>query len=136
MLVIFRTSSASTSWFCFFEDQELPTNRLSFEKRLQDRKGDLLPIFDAVFASFETSLRLRHEIMAFVEQLDSPKLRKQRDLVSHVERLFPPTLLTNAPRRYLVAIPRYLYGVQYRMERLDGRVLKDRRCQGFAGPAG
>ena len=120
--------SLATSWFCFFEDQELPNNRQSFEKRLQDRKGDLLPIFDAVFASFETSLRLRHEIMAFVEQLDSPKLEEtKRDLVSHVERLFPPTLLTNAPRRYLVAIPRYLYGVQYRLERLNGRVLKDRK---------
>ena len=120
--------SLASSWFCFFEDQELPTNRQSFEKRLQDRKGDLLPIFDAVFASFETSLRLRHEIMAFVEQLDSPTLEEtKRDLVSHVERVFPPTLLTNAPRRYLVAIPRYLYGVQYRIERLDGRVLKDRK---------
>tara|TARA_Y100001935_G_scaffold78296_1_gene65440 strand:- start:612 stop:1775 length:1164 start_codon:yes stop_codon:yes gene_type:complete len=120
--------SLATSWFCFFEDQELPTDRLSFEKRLQDRKDELLPLFDAVFASFETSLRLRHEIMASVEQLDSPTLQEtKRDLISHVERLFPSTLLTNSPRGYFLAVPRYLYGVQYRMERLDGRVLKDQK---------
>ncbi len=118
----------ASSWFCFFENQELPTDRRSFEKRLQDRKVDLLPIFHEVLARFETSLRLRHEIMAFVERLDSPALTETKmDLVSHVERLFPSTLLKTAPCRYLFAVPRYLYGVQYRMERLDGRVLKDQK---------
>ena len=86
--------SMAASWFCFFEDQELPTDRRRFEKRLQDRQVELLPIFHEVFASFETSLRLRHEIMALVERLGSPALTDTRmDLVSHVERLFPSSLL-------------------------------------------
>jgi ATP-dependent helicase HrpA len=53
-----------------------------------------------------------------------------RDIKQQLERLLAPGFLANVPLRWLDQYPRYLKGIEYRMEKLQGNSARDEASLG------
>ncbi|MEQ8861543.1 MAG: ATP-dependent RNA helicase HrpA [Pseudomonadales bacterium] len=114
-------------WYCFFANGTLPRTGQEFEARLRERNGALAAVFEDTVVALRRILALRFELARKLQALDSPAFADARaDAARQIERLVPADVLSQTPREYLTELPRYLAALDYRLEHLHGRVLKDR----------
>ncbi len=114
------------AWYCFFEDRPLPQSAESFAQRIAQEKPRAAVVFDEVLEIVRRILRKRFEIVRQLDAMTSPAFAAAlEDVRSQLQRLVPADLLTVTPRARLNDIPRYLDGVRYRLEHLQGKVRKD-----------
>ena len=115
----------AAAWFACFEGQPLPTTRAAFEARLAGAK--LAHTFAATLAQTKRILCQRFELARAIDALTSPAFAPSRaDMTRQLERLVGPGFPRNASSAWLRDVPRYLDGVAYRIDNLQGRVAKDR----------
>ena len=114
-------------WYCFFDDRALPTTAHDFTRVLEQARGNLGSVFSATVTSFAQIMALRFSCRRSIEELTSKAFAPSReDLLEHIERLAPKSILQQTPHRFLSLIERYLRGVERRIAQLPGRVPKDR----------
>lgn len=113
-------------WYCYFEDQLLPVDAEQFAQRAQERRGDLADVFATTVTTMRTALQLRFQVMTKLEDFSSPAFAQSKsDILEHVQRLIPRTVLEQTTFRWLPLVPRYLAGIVGRLENLVGHVPKD-----------
>ncbi|XOV82020.1 MAG: ATP-dependent RNA helicase HrpA [bacterium] len=116
----------NTLWYCFFEDQPLPTDQAEFSQRLAAQKGRLGELFDEVVGQFAQIMAQRFEISRALEQLSSKAYETSvADMQFQLAVLVPRDVLAVTPYRYLHQVSRYLAGLSRRIENLPGHVPKD-----------
>lgn len=106
----------------FIEGRPLPRTREAFEARLQD-KGML-------FENLELISRVVAQVLKQGLQLDD-QLRKLsvpetvEDVSFQLSRLIPAGFPRDVPLEFLRQYPRYLRGINHRLEKLGGNVARD-----------
>ncbi len=121
----------SVIWRTFFEVGELPMDSRSFEDRLTANRPALAEMFNQTVDLFAAILELRFGLVRSLDGLVSKAYEPSvDDMRQHLERLVPPDFMTSVSTTYLACLPRYLKGIQRRIENLEGHVPKDR--QGIA----
>ena len=115
----------AAAWFACFEGQPLPATRAAFDARLAEAK--LAATFAATLAQTKRILCQRFELARALDALTSPAFAPSRaDMTRQLESLVGPGFLRNASSAWLRDMPRYLDGIAYRIDNLQGRVAKDR----------
>ena len=72
------------------------------------------------------SLQLRFQVVTQLDSYSSPAyLQSKQDILDHLQRLIPSTVLEQTAFHWLPLLPRYLGGLVSRVENLAGHVPKD-----------
>lgn len=119
----------AAAWCACFEGHDLPTTRSAFDQRVA--AGKLVAAFADVLAQVRAILDIRSQVAEAIAGLGGPALASSReDLQRQFDQLVGPTFLDTALALDAAAwrreLPRYLAGMAYRVERLRGRVERDR----------
>ena len=113
-------------WYCYFEHRPLPNDAEQFAQRAQSCRGDLADIFTTTVATMRSSLHLRLQIVTKLENFSSAAYQSSKqDILEHVQRLIPSTVLEQTDFAMLPLLPRYLGGILGRLDNLSGHVPKD-----------
>ncbi|MEM7078904.1 MAG: ATP-dependent RNA helicase HrpA [Pseudomonadota bacterium] len=119
---------AGVIWYCYFDGQEPVTDAEGLYARMDELRPTLAGVFSETVAHFAQVMALRFAARQSLEQLDSPGFAHSRaDIDAHINRLAGKDLLQATPRAVMPLLPRYLRGIQARIEHLPGHVPKDRR---------
>ena len=114
--------------YTFFEGRPLPTDQSAFDRRIAEHRGELTEIFTSTLSQLKDILLLRSRVVAQLDQLTSPAYQDAReDVREQLATMVPADVLTATPRRYLADLPRYLEASRYRLDNLQGKVVKDRK---------
>ena len=132
---LFEQLMLNVAWYCYFDDRPLPKTTSEFDQRLQDRRGALADVFNETILLLSEVLRARFEIVRLMEGLASPAYQPSVvDINQVLEQLAPKDVLTQTPWRFLSSLPRYLRGLEYRVQQLDGHVPRDRSTMAEVQP--
>ena len=113
-------------WYCYFENRALPQDAEQFAERAQTCRGDLAQVFATTVDTLGKSLQLRFQVVTQLDRYDSPAYsQSKQDILDHLQRLIPSTVLEQTAFHWLPLLPRYLRGVVGRVENLAGHVPKD-----------
>jgi ATP-dependent helicase HrpA len=114
------------AWYCFFAGRPLPSTEDEFEARLRERRGAITAVFEETLDVLRRILAERFDVARRLEALTSPAFAEARaDAADQLARLVPADVLSVTPRDHLAELPRYLAGLRYRIEHLQGRVTRD-----------
>ena len=117
-------------WYCFFDGHALPVSEGEFTQRLNDRRGGWRACFEMLVAASRAIMARRFAVGRALADAKSPAYAVAvADMVKQVNALVPADFLSRIPLRHLGEIPRYLDGVQQRLEGLQGRIDKDARAR-------
>ena len=113
-------------WYCYFENRALPQDAEQFAERAQACRGDLAEVFATTVETLGKSLQLRFKVVTQLDSYSSPAyLQSKQDILDHLQRLIPSTVLEQTAFHWLPLLPRYLGGLVSRVENLAGHVPKD-----------
>lgn len=108
-------------------NEALPRSPEEFEQRLK-RRAELHDHLDALLAQFIEWLRIRHSILKSLRgAVTMDKAMAFSDTKAHLERLLSPGFLTEVPWERLKCFTRYLRAMEYRIEKLQGNLPRDRQ---------
>ena len=114
------------TWYCFFEGRALPASAAEFEARLEAHRSEAPRWLERVLVALRPVLAARFELVKRLDALTSPPLAPVvADARAHLARLVPADLLVHMPSRFLPEWPRYLEGLRYRLDHLQGRLPRD-----------
>ena len=123
----------ASAWFAWFEGRELPATRPEFDARLAE--SGLAPTFAATLDRTRQVLKLRFELSRALDALASPAFAPSRaDMAGQLQCLVAPDFLHHVSKALLDDLPRYLAGIAYRIDNLQGRVAKDRAGMAVVAP--
>lgn len=115
-------------WRCYFEDRGLPVDKAEFEQCLQLYRSDLAAVFTSTVDALAEILALRFECGKRLSRLDSKAYQISKlDIETQLNALVPREVLNVTPARYFELVPRYLRGIERRLENLPGHVPKDQK---------
>lgn len=116
----------NAAWVTYFQDCDVVRSRDEFEERLSDRRGQLVESYFALIERARKILARRFDTARAVSELTSKTFaRARRDIEDHLAGLIPYNFLSVTPYERLPDIIRYLDGIQYRVDHLQGKVGKD-----------
>nr|WP_207161152.1 ATP-dependent RNA helicase HrpA [Halorhodospira halophila] len=111
---------------CFLADG-LPRDADTFEDRLAVGRGELVPRAQSLCAALDDVLTRYQSLRKALKQLNSPALLESlRDVDEHLNSLVYPGFLEDLPPQRLDELPRYLRGLERRVEKLRLDPAKDR----------
>ena len=115
-------------WYCFFESGPLPRTADSFAARLNERRPQLAEVFNVTVSHLADILALRFACNRKLETLDSVAYTQSKaDIEQQLQNLVPKEVLAVTPSNYLGQLPRYLAGIERRLDQLPGHVPRDRK---------
>ncbi len=130
-----RQLLTNVAWYCFFEGRPRPVTQVDFNARIQALKGNIVAEFSTVTTLFAAIMAGRFRCVARLDTLASKAYERSiADMREHLSRLVPFDVLTHTPRAYLPLLPRYLEGIERRIEHLAGHVKKDQAGIGVLQP--
>ncbi|MCZ6889278.1 MAG: ATP-dependent RNA helicase HrpA, partial [Gammaproteobacteria bacterium] len=113
-------------WECFFAAEPLPRTSRDFVQCLQDKRQHWVETLIDLKDAAARVLEKRFGVAQAITALDSPAFAASRvDLEAHLARLVPADFTNRIPLSRFDDIVRYLEGIRYRAENLQGRVQKD-----------
>ena len=116
----------STAWVAYFDGRDVPRTRDAFEERLRERRGRLVETYFQLIVRVRAVLARRFDTACEVGELSSRTFaRARRDLEEQLLRLVPDDFLSTTPYDRLPDLIRYLDGMRYRIDHLQGKVGKD-----------
>ncbi|MEE3279216.1 MAG: ATP-dependent RNA helicase HrpA [Pseudomonadota bacterium] len=117
----------NTAWIAYFQDFDIPRSRGSFEERLRERRGQLVETYFELIEWVRTVLDRRFDTARELGDLSSkPFARARNDMEEQLSWLVPHNFLSTTPYDRLPDLVRYLEGMRYRIDHLQGRVGKDK----------
>ena len=116
----------NTAWITYFQGCEIPRSRETFEERLSERRGQLVETYFELVERVRAILDRRFDTAREVDALSSkPFARARIDMEAQLARLVPHNFLSTTPYDKLHDLVRYLDGMRYRIDHLQGRVGRD-----------
>lgn len=107
-------------------DEEVPRTQVEFDERLE-RRGHLFSFLDELLGQFVEWLKIRHRVLKSLRgAVTMDKAMAFSDVKAHLERLLAPGFLLMAPWERLKSFTRYLKAMEYRIEKLQGNLSRDR----------
>ncbi len=111
---------------CMLSDDELPRTDAAFKACLEKR-SELHATLLEVIEWLKRVLPLRHKILKQMKgQTTIDRAYAYSDIKAQLSILFEKHFITQTPWRYLKSYPRYLEGVLYRLDKLQGQLQRDR----------
>ncbi|MDE0693746.1 MAG: ATP-dependent RNA helicase HrpA [Gammaproteobacteria bacterium] len=118
----------ATTWQTFFEGRPLPETRQDFDERLAATSKHLPGTFQRILELARSILARRFAVASVLERLDSPAYRAARaDMESQLAQIAGRDFLSATPGTRLADIPRYLDGMEWRGQNLQGRIQRDQQ---------
>lgn len=109
-------------------DAPLPRSEEEFQARLAER-GRMYDHLDALMEQFLQWLKIRHGILKSLRgAVSMDKAMAFSDTKAHLERLLAPGFLTQVPWARQKSFTRYLRAMEYRIEKLQGNLPRDRQA--------
>ena len=108
---------------------ETPMPRLGteFQQRLELR-AELIPHSEVLLEEFIGWLTIRHSILKSMQgTISLDRAMAFSDAKAHLERLWQPDFMVQTPWERLKHYPRYLKGIAYRLDKLQGNLPRDRQ---------
>ena len=103
----------------FFENKSSIRNKADFEKRLEAGSSELVNNANDVCQHVSNALSIYREIKKQLKQCNKPNwLNSINDIQSQLEHLLYEDFIFYTPAEYLKHYPRYLKGIQHRLEKL------------------
>ena len=116
----------TSSWSCFFSEMSLPVTAEDFNGRVRGRRSELSEIFDSFSDLLEAILLKRFRIVTKLYDFQSPAFADARsNVLRQLADLVPADVLSSTPQGYLPELPRYLDGIDYRLNHLHGKLRRD-----------
>ncbi|MEK9710958.1 MAG: ATP-dependent RNA helicase HrpA [Thalassolituus sp.] len=107
-------------------DQPLPRTEAEFDQRLAMR-SELFPHLEALVAQFIEWLKIRHRVLKSLRgAVTMDKAMAFSDTKAHLERLLHSGFMAATTWERLKSFTRYLKGMEYRIEKLQGNLPRDR----------
>lgn len=107
--------------------EPLPHLQAEYEQRLVKR-GELVSFGETLVHEYAQWLQLRHDILKSLKGAVSfDKAIACADAKAHLERLFMQGFMQQMPWQQLKNYTRYLKGIAYRLEKLQGNLARDRQ---------
>lgn len=111
---------------CMLSTDELPRDEQSFKECLAKR-ADLYPTLVKMIEWLKRILPLRHKIIKQMKgNTTIDRAYAYSDIKSQLEELFQVNFIVQTPWTYLKSYPRYLDGILYRLDKLQGQLQRDR----------
>jgi ATP-dependent helicase HrpA len=108
-------------------DESLPRTQVEFDQRLE-RRGELFMFADELLVQLVEWLKIRHRVLKSLRgAVSMDKAMAFSDTKAHMERLVAPGFLSAAPWERLKCYARYLKGMDFRIEKLQGNLPRDRQ---------
>ena len=108
-------------------DESLPRTQVEFDQRLE-RRGELFTFADELLVQLVEWLKIRHRVLKSLRgAVSMDKAMAFSDTKAHMERLVAPGFLSAAPWERLKCYARYLKGMEFRIEKLQGNLPRDRQ---------
>ena len=115
-----------TAWVAYFQGSDIPRSREAFEERLKDRRGQLVETYFELIVRVRAVVSRRFDTAREVDDLSSKTFaRAHRDMEEQLLGLVPHDFLSTTPYDRLPDLIRYLDGMRYRIDHLQGKVGKD-----------
>jgi ATP-dependent helicase HrpA len=109
------------------QSEPLPRNEDEFNQRL-DRRGELWAHAETLMGLFVEWLKIRHQILKHMRGAVSlDKAMAFSDAKAHLERLLERGFMLKADWPRLKSYSRYLKGIEYRLDKLQGNLPRDRQ---------
>ena len=119
----------SVVWRCYFEGRTLPSEAGAFNERLKSCRPALATVFTETVDGLADILSLRFAAGRTLADLESKAYeRSKADINAHLSNLVPGNVVSQTPDKYFRLLPRYLAGIQRRLDNLPGHVPKDIKC--------
>ena len=116
----------SVVWRCYFEGEALPDEEGAFKQRLEERRPHLAGVFTETVDALAEILKMRFECGRSLLALESKAYDQSKaDIETHLNELVPANVVSATPGKYFGLVPRYLAGIQRRLDNLPGHVPKD-----------
>jgi len=111
---------------CLLADYELPRTEVEFKQCLE-RRSDLHKTLLEIIDWLKRILPARHKIFKQMKgQTTIDRAFAYSDIKAQVGELFTEHFIVQTPWRYLKSYPRYLDGILYRLDKLQGQLQRDR----------
>ena len=118
----------ATTWQTFFEGRPQPQTRQDFDGCLAAASPHLPSTFQRILEHARSILAKRFAVAGILERLDSPAYRAARaDMAAQLAEIAGKDFLSATPGTRLADIPRYLDGMQWRGQNLQGRIERDQQ---------
>ena len=109
------------------EDEPLPMTQAEFNQRLQ-RRSDLVEQAEKLITEFAGWLTLRHRILKSLSgSVSLDRAMAYSDIKAHLERLLQHGFMVEQPWQQLQCYTRYLKAMEYRLDKLQGNLPRDRQ---------
>lgn len=108
-------------------DQPLPRLEAEYQVRINQR-AELVPFGETLIHEYAQWLHLRHDILKRLKGALSIEMAMAcADAKAHLERLLAKGFMQNTPWQQLKNYTRYLKGIAYRLDKLQGNLARDRQ---------
>ena len=108
-------------------DQPLPRTQSAFNACIEQR-GGVCELADKLIAMFIDWLKIRHAVLkAMRGAVSLDKAMAYSDVQANLERLLAPGFMVVTPWQYLSCFTRYLRAMEYRIDKLQGNLPRDRQ---------
>ena len=109
-------------------DEPLPKNNSEFSVRLE-RRSRLYEHMETLLTQYVEWLKIRHSVLKRLRgAVSMDKAMAFSDTKVHLERLLAPGFMTHVPWSQLTCFTRYLRAMEYRIEKLQGNLPRDRQA--------
>lgn len=111
---------------CLLSADELPRTEQAFKACL-DKRAELYPTLVKIIDWLKRVLPLRHKILKQMKgNTTIDRAYAYSDVKSQLNELFQDNFIIQTPWVYLKSYPRYLEGILYRLDKLQGQLQRDR----------
>lgn len=108
-------------------DEALPLTAADFRQRLQ-RRADFMPQAEKLLQEYAGWLELRHKILKTMSgSVSLDRALACSDAKAHLERLMARGFMLSQPWAQLQCYSRYLKAIEYRLDKLQGNLPRDRQ---------
>ena len=111
---------------CMLSEDELPRTEQAFKQCL-DNRSELYPTLVKIIDWLKRVLPLRHKVLKQMKgNTTIDRAYAYSDIKSQLNELFQPNFIIQTPWLYLKSYPRYIEGILYRLDKLQGQLQRDR----------
>lgn len=119
----------------FFANNHPVRDKDTFEEHLQQGSGELVNNANELCRRLANALEMQRELKKQIKKSTKPNwLTSIQDIQSQIEHLIYEDFIYFTPVEYLNHYPRYMKGIQYRLDKLQQNAERDKNCTKLIAP--